>query len=402
MNLFTLQKKVKSDIEDVAEFWLKNGFDHEHGGVYTCLDRKGNVYSTDKSVWMQGRCGWTFSRLCNLYGMRNQWIEFADSCINFIDKYCKNRTAGDRMYFSVTGDGKPLRQRRYSFSEAFYVMACAEYYKATGDIARLYEARKYYELIYKLNNKLIDDPVGLPPKTDIETRSGRALSPTMIYLNMSRVMYDCDPDNAELYLKRASESADIILKYHFKPELEVTLENVGPNGEFYRDYTDGRHINPGHAIECAWFLMDHADLTHDDDMMGKAVKMMEFAVKKGWDEEYGGLLYFSDALGLPRETCEHDMKLWWPHNELAIASLMAYMHSGSQEHLKLFEKNCDYAFKVFGDEEYGEWYGYLRRDGKPTEPTTKGTLYKGPFHLPRMLMMLDGMLDRILSGGGDT
>ena len=29
--------------------------------VYTCLTRDGKVFSTDKSVWMQGRCAWTFS-----------------------------------------------------------------------------------------------------------------------------------------------------------------------------------------------------------------------------------------------------------------------------------------------------------------------------------------------------
>ena len=35
-------------------------------------------------------------------------------------------------------------------------------------------------------------------------------------------------------------------------------------------------------------------------------------------------------------------------------------------------------------------------DGKPTEPPCKGSTFKGPFHLPRMLGMVDGMLGQLL------
>ena len=51
---------IQKELDTCINFWLKNGMDREHGGVYTCLDRKGEIYSTDKSVWMQGRCGWSF------------------------------------------------------------------------------------------------------------------------------------------------------------------------------------------------------------------------------------------------------------------------------------------------------------------------------------------------------
>ena len=120
------QAWVRSELERSVQFWLKNGMDHQHGGVYTCLDRKGEIYSTDKSVWMQGRCGWTFAYLCHVYGVKQEWLDASKSCIDFMEKYCINREAGDRMYFTVTEDGKPLRQRRYCFSEGFYCMANAE------------------------------------------------------------------------------------------------------------------------------------------------------------------------------------------------------------------------------------------------------------------------------------
>lgn len=45
---------VRAELNASIKFWLEHGMDREHGGVYTCLDRKGEIYSTDKSVWMQG------------------------------------------------------------------------------------------------------------------------------------------------------------------------------------------------------------------------------------------------------------------------------------------------------------------------------------------------------------
>ena len=59
-------------------------------------------------------------------------------------------------------------------------------------------------------------------------------------------------------------------------------------------------------------------------------------------------------------------------------------------------RDREYCKRVFSDPEYGEWYGYLRRDGKPTMPSTKGSTFKGPFHLPRMLSMVDQMMGQVL------
>ena len=137
-----MSKDAKDELVDIRtwcreqlnasiEFWLKHGMDKEHGGVYTCLDRKGKVYSTDKSVWMQGRCAWMFSYLCNVYGVEKKWKKAAKSCLDFLEENCINEKAGGRLYFTVTAEGAPLRQRRYCFSECFYTIANAEYYQLT-------------------------------------------------------------------------------------------------------------------------------------------------------------------------------------------------------------------------------------------------------------------------------
>lgn len=390
---------IKDELDRCVRFWLDNGMDSEYGGVYTCLDRQGRVFSTDKSVWMQGRCAWTFSKLCNQYGEQPKWREAAESCLDFMEKYCINRDKGDRMYFTVTKDGKPLRQRRYNFSEGFYAMANAEYYILTGKPEHLERAKRAYELIWQLNHGLMKDPTGMGPKTIPETRTGRALADPMIYLNLTSVLRKADPDNAALYDERAAQCVHDIFTYHRKVDLKCTLESVGPNGEFQDEFTAGRVVNPGHDIECAWFLLEEANRLGDEQLHRDTQDLFLDAIHAGWDKEYGGLLYFIDCKGLPPEAYEHDMKLWWPHNETAIASLMAYRDTGKPEYLDWFIKTIDYCREYFSDPEYGEWYGYLRRDGKPTQPPCKGSTFKGPFHLPRMLMMVDEMLSQVLAKG---
>lgn len=389
------RKWIKSELDKCIRFWLENGIDRENGGVYTCLDREGKVYSTDKSVWMQGRCGWLFSWLCGLYGENKEWLEASKSCIDFMEKYCMNHEAHDRMYFTVTADGRPLRQRRYYFSEAFCAMANAEYYRVTGDEEALKRARSAYEMYWNLSQGM-EDPTGLGPKTIPETRTGRGFGIPMICLNMTGTMMEADPENRELYEKRAAQCVDDIFRYHVKDELGCVLENVGPNGEARLDFTEGRVINPGHDIECVWFLLEHAERTNDSALVEKAESIFNNAINAGWDKEYGGLLYFIDCLGRPPESYEHDMKLWWPHNEILISSLMLYKVTRKDEYADWFFKTLDYCKKYFADPEFGEWYGYLRRDGSPTQPACKGSTFKGPFHLPRMLGMTEKMAGEIL------
>lgn len=386
---------ARNELERCIAFWLKYGMDEKNGGIYTCLDNSGTCFSTDKSVWMQGRCAWTFAYLCRVYGCREEWLQASRSCLDFMERYCINRSAGNRMYFTVTAEGKPLRQRRYCFSEGFYALANAEYYGVTGETVYLERARRAYQLVYDLNHGA-SDPVGMGPKGIVETRCGRTLADPMIFLNMTAVLRRVDPQRSTFYDQCSAECVHDIVTYHYKPQLGCTLETVGMQGEFWQNITAGRMVNPGHAIECSWFLMEEAAYRGDNSLRDTACNMFCLAAQAGWDKEYGGLLYFIDCNGLPPEAYEHDMKLWWPHNEALVASLMAWRDTRQPQYAAWFFKLLEYTQTHFPDAEYGEWYGYLRRDGKPTQPACKGSTFKGPFHVPRCLIMLDSMLEELL------
>ena len=385
MTLETYKKLFATELLDnVIPFWLKNGVDGEYGGLLNCLDRTGKVYSHDKSVWMQGRCGWMFSYIYNHIEKKQEYLDLARSCIDFATNYCIDKTDG-RMYFTVTREGLPLRKRRYWFSETFYIMANAEYYMATKETVYLETAKKYFDFVYGMYKDPTTDPFKITPKGCAETRNMKVLANPMILLNVASIMRDADQERYDYYNEIITGLiADI--KCFYKPEYKATFESVCvEDNAVVLESSPCRVINPGHDIECAWFLLEEAIKREDKELIAFAEIMFNDAFDFGWDKEYGGITYFKDILGLPVEAYEHDMKLWWPHNETVIASLMFYQHTGEEKYKQIFEKVCGYAFMHFSDSEYGEWFGYLRRDGKPTEPPCKGHTYKGPFHVMRML-----------------
>lgn len=383
----------KELFDSCVPFWLDNGRDSEFGGVQNCLDRKGRVYSADKSVWMQGRTAYTFSHLVNQFGKNDEFLQFADSCIAFENAHCIDKADG-RMYFTVTRDGKPLRKRRYWFSETFYIMANAEYYMASGKKENLENAVKYFDFVYKMYKDPSTDPYKITPKTIAETRKLKSLAQPMILLNVASIMRRADKDNRSKYDAVICGLVEDVKKF-YKPELGALLECVTDKNKYLSESSEGRVVNPGHDIEASWFLLEEGLHENNAELIAFAQKMFDLAIARGWDEEYGGILYFKDVENNPVEAYEHDMKLWWPHNEAIIASLYLYSVTGDKKYKVWFEKVTDYAFRHFSDPEYGEWLGYLRRDGKPTEPPCKGHTYKGAFHVMRMLSKVIEIFDDV-------
>ena len=168
-----------------------------------------------------------------------------------------------------------------------------------------------------------------------------------------------------------------------KPDLRVVLETVGPNGELI-DHFDGRMLNPGHAIEAAWFIMDESvQRGGDERLLRIGTTMLDWMWEWGWDTEYGGMIYFRDVKHLPVQEYWQDMKFWWPQNETIIGTLLAYHLTGDEKYARWHAQIHDWTYAHFPDPEYGEWYGYLHRDGR-LSVALKGNMWKAGFHVPRM------------------
>lgn len=383
-------------LEDIIPFWERSDLiDREYGGFISSVDREGKLYNTDKSVWFQGRTLWTFSKLCNSYGVKETWLSAAKAGADFIRKYCIDPADG-RMYFVVTREGAPLRKRRYFFSESFLVVGFAEYYLLSKDPEDLSLARKYFRLMYDIYDNSSNDPFKITPKENAQVRSLHANANPMVLVSSAQTLLRIDPDNAAYYHRVIDRVIHDMLKLHYKPELHCMLETVYSNGDIL-DNPTGRTINPGHSIENAWFLMNRANQTGDKALLEKALNILRWSLELGWDQEYGGIYYFRDLYGRPCEQLEHDMKLWWVHNECLIAVLMALQLTGDSYFEQWYDRLHDYIFSHFPDKVHGEWYGYLHRDGTVSH-SQKGSLWKGPYHLPRCLMLCETILGAMETG----
>ncbi len=373
-------------VENIMPFWMQHGVDREHGGVYTCVDRDGTLMDTTKSVWFQGRFAYICAYAYNNIEQRAEWLDAAKSTIDFIEAHCFDT---DRhMFFEVKADGTPLRKRRYVFSESFAAIAMAEYSKATGDKSYADKAMQ----IFRDMRRMLTTPGLLEPKY-LPTMEAQGHSITMILINVANVLRQvCDDPELE---EQTDLSIKALAQYFIHPEYKALLETVGPKGEFI-DTINGRTINPGHCIETSWFLLDVAERKGDKELQKLALQILDWSWDWGWDKEFGGIINFRDCKGFPQQDYSQDMKFWWPQCETIIACLYAYKLTGDDKYLERHRTISEWTYAHFPDHEYGEWYGYLHRDGSVAQPA-KGNIFKGPFHVPRMMIRSHLLCNEILA-----
>jgi N-acylglucosamine 2-epimerase len=370
-------ESYKKDLtENIMPFWMEYGLDRENGGVYTCVNRDGSLMDTTKSVWFQGRFAFICSFAYNNVEKKQEWLDAAKSTLEFIEKHCFDEQG--HMYFSVTAEGKPLRKRRYVFSETFAAIAMSEYALATGD---QHWAKRAIQ-VFEDTQRFLATPGFLPAKFEADVKlQGHSI--VMILINVGSCIRKVVNDPK--LTQQIDESIEKLKKYFIHPEFKCLLETVGENGEFI-DTNMTRTINPGHCIETSWFIMEEAKLRGwDKPMFDLALQVFDWSWNWGWDKQYGGIINFRDCKNLPPQDYSQDMKFWWPQCETIIASLYAYLGTGDEKYLYRHERISEWTYAHFPDAEYGEWYGYLHRDGTVAQPA-KGNLYKGPFHIPRMMI----------------
>ncbi|MGL4854872.1 MAG: AGE family epimerase/isomerase [Lentisphaeria bacterium] len=360
---------------DIAPFWLKHGIDQEFGGIMTSVDADGSLLDSDKGGWQQGRSAWFYGSLYNDVEKRPEWLAAAKNIIDFTLANFFDKEDG-RMWYHVTRDGQPIRKRRYSFTEAFFCIALGEYYKATGED---FYREKCIEIFNKYQAYLKGGPK--PPKFE-NTRPSRGMGVPMIDIVVCQELRD------SINLPGANERIDECLHeietYFVKDDIKCVMECVAPDGSII-DTFDGRMLNPGHAIEGAWFIMNEGKFRGNDNLIKLGTKMLDWMWERGWDKEFGGIIYYRDVYNKPCNEYWQDMKFWWPQNETIIATLLAYQLTGDEKYAQMHKMIHDWTYSLFPDKENGEWFGYFHRDRRLSTPI-KGSLFKGPFHIPRMML----------------
>ncbi len=362
-------------VHDTLPFWMPDIIDHKHGGYLVSRDRDGTLIDDDKSVWQQGRFAWMIATLHNTMEPRREWLDASLSGIEFMRDHCFDKEGDGRMFFHVTRDGRPIRKRRYYFSECFASIALGAYAKGANDDQSAHEALDLFERCLRY----YEHPEKLPAKFT-DTRPSKGIGAPMILMNVAQQLRETI--GLEIASQCIDRFIDEIQSDFVKPDIRCVMEQVALDGSII-DHFDGRTLNPGHAIECAWFILHEAKYRNDAGLTELGCRMLDWMWDRGWDNEHGGLLYFTDVYGKPVQEYWHDMKFWWPHNEAEIATLLAYILTNDPEYANKHQQIRAYNLKTFHDPRHGEWFGYVHRDGRVSS-TLKGNLWKGPFHMPRM------------------
>lgn len=377
-------------LDDVTPWWMKHSLDREYGGYYSLLERDGRTWGTDKYMWMHGREVWMFSHLYNTFEQRSEWRDAARLGVEFMLKHAFKDDG--KMHFRLTRDGRSVSEVLSVYTEVFCSIALAEYSQAANDEEIWQRAMRMYDfLMSRLGQPSDTSLLGYPIHAQFHLHSHDMCRITVAWVfNTIRPQKRFEDD--------LNISAESIVGRHWKPEMHALLENVAMDGAAMLDLPEGRMFHPGHAIESAWMLLEIARRIGDEALLKIGIDIILASLEHGWDAEYGGLKYITNIDWTPTHELGANLKLWWPHSETLYALLLAWSLSGRKDLWQWYQRVHDYSFNCFPDPEYGEWYGYLDRDGKPVW-TAKANGWKGFFHLPRALyrcwQLLESTLDSI-------
>ena len=362
-------------LNQVIPFWLTYSKDEKNGGFFTCLDREGKVFDTDKFMWLQGRELWCFSMLYDKVEARPEWLEMALHGAKFMEQY--GRDTRGNWYFSLTADGHPLVQPYNIFSDCFAMMGFAA-------LDKIHPSSTYREIVQQTFHNILarrDNWKGAYNKAYPGTRPLKNFSLPMILCNLSlEAEHILGSQLVEEFIPGVIHE---VMEVFYQKDTGLTLENVQPDGSF-SDSFEGRLLNPGHVIEAMWFIMDLGHRLGNQTLIEQACERMLSTLEYGWDHTYGGIFYFLDCKGYPPQQLEWDQKLWWVHVEALVGLAKGYRYTGSEKCKLWFEKLHEYTWQHFKDPEFSEWYGYLNRRGEVLLPL-KGGKWKGCFHVPRAL-----------------
>ncbi|MBE6965587.1 MAG: hypothetical protein E7441_06090 [Ruminococcaceae bacterium] len=357
--------------EEILPFWLKYGIDEECGGILHQLDRAGNVYSTDKNVWFIGRALWTFSVAYNTVEKNPEYLKACETLFRFYDK-CT--LPNGRLPYLCARDGTPVEIRDYYYSEAFAAIGCMQYYRACKRPEVLKRAEGYFDVLYSLYK----NPETKSPELNSDNPCN-VFGLEMIMLSVAQFMRNAGI-NTEKYDALAKEAIyNIQNGGYVKDDLRTVREYIPIDGAVLSEPV-AEYICPGHLYEAAWFVFCEGELKNDNEIRAFGRKLLDYAIPDADKDSIS-------VIRTGRLNPANEDYIWWPQCEAIIAYRLAYNIFGDNEYKKLADRIEAFAFSHFADTEHGEWFEECTQTGEVVS-TNKGTVLKGPFHLPRMLFVL--------------
>jgi N-acylglucosamine 2-epimerase len=329
-----------------------------------------------------------FSKLYNRIERRSEWLELARSIADFAARFGWDDEAGG-WNLRLGGDGEVLDGPKSIYTDGFAIYGLAELARATGEAEPVELARKTADSVLR---RLQAPPDQIPAWPYPTPAGAKVHGIPMIF---SLVLWELGRLTGEgRYLSAAGEMGDEVFAHFYRPDRGLLLERIAVDNSECPPPA-GTAVVPGHVIEDMWFQISIARDRGDGERIARACEIIRRHLEVGWDGEHGGLLLAVDADGRDEVDWGYaDAKLWWPHTEALVATLLACEHTRADWALDWHEKVREYGFAHYPVAEHGEWRQRLNRQGRPLDEVIALPV-KDPFHLPRALIYCIDVLERL-------
>ncbi len=405
-----MERSIKTEL---LNKWYPQSVDSTYGGflsTYT-YDFK-PTGPQDKFIVTQARHTWTTAKAAQLYPQESYFIRCSKNGYFFLRDVMWDKTYGgfynlvDRKGKDKSNPGVP----KDAYGNAFAIFALAAYYKASGDAGALSLAKKtflwlekyshdpvfkgYYQHLKRDGTSVIRDS-SIPSNSDIGYKDQNS---SIHLLEAFTELYGVWPDTLVrqrlqemLYLIRDKITANKgYLTLFFKPDwTPVSFRDSSEASILKHKNLD--HVSFGHDVETAYLMLEasHAlGLKNDTQTMIVGKKMVDHALKNGWDSALGGFYnegYYYEG----RDTISiiFDSKNWWAQAEGMNTLLLMADHfpNDPMQYYKKFKQLWLYIKTYLIDHVNGDWY----EEGLDKEPQRKtglkGHIWKGTYHHFRAL-----------------
>lgn len=389
MSIMTLQQlklEVRAELlQNILPFWSGKMIDETNGGFYGQITGNDQIVpKADKGGILNARILWSFSS-AYLQEKNPLYLEMATRAKNYILNHFFDPEFGG-TYWTISFDGKPRDTKKQIYSQAFFVYAFTEHFRASGDESSLKIAIELFYLIEKYSF----DPA-LNGYLEAYSRDWKLLEDLRLSAkdaNEKKTM------NTHLHILEAYTNLfrvwkDEQLKKQLRNLILIFIEKIVNPTTKHLDLFFDENWNPksgivsfGHDIEASWLIDEAARVLGEPRLLAEVQKVcigIAGAASEGLQPD-GSLVYERDKGHLDSD------RHWWVQSEAVVGFLNAFELTGNHEWLDKAQKSWKYISKNLVDRSGGEWFWSISSDGIPNRKDDKAGFWKCPYHNSRMCL----------------
>ncbi|WP_154856296.1 AGE family epimerase/isomerase [Cyclobacterium xiamenense] len=405
---------------EMVNLWYPKAYDSQYGGYLSSFEYDFSLSENQqKMIVSQARHLWTLSKLMERYPQVDHYERGAKIGFEFLRDSFWDATYGG--FFTLLNRAGDLpggsNGEKTAYGNAFGIYGLAAYYRETGDQEALDLAKKAfhwleahsYDPVYGgYYQSLSRDGNPLPRTPDTPSTSTVGYKDQNSSIHLLEAFTELYQAWKDPLLKTRTEALLVLIRDKIVQEQGYLQLFLHPDWTPVSFQDQGReaiekhhsidHVSYGHDVETAYLMMEASHvlgLKNDYKTWEVGKKMVDHALKFGWDDGVGG--FYDGGYYFPGEDAPEtvkDTKNWWAQAEgLNTLLIMADLYpDDSNRYFDKFKKQWEYIQSYLIDHEHGEWYSGGLDKQPEMKRERKGHVWKTAYHNFRSLTNCDRKL----------